>query len=231
MKMTEAESVNCAEVKRNSTAYLDGKLTPGDVARLKAHLDVCESCGSMIYQMQSARGRLLALDKPKAPVSLSTELRVLASRERAALIEIGSSRWARLRLRWRMRLEELMRPLTIPATGGLLSSVALFATLALSITHAPKAVGYEVPVVYEDSAAANLIPVDMRSSVVLTMSLDDKGRIQDYAVNDGAQSYSGDASRLSTSTIAMPRFPTVLAVAHPVTGDVRISLKPLLFRQ
>jgi putative zinc finger protein len=224
-------SMNCLGVKSNSTAYLDGKLRPSEVVRLRAHVAECRPCASMLEELYSIRSGMLLLEKPKLPALLSTRLRVLASRERSALIQSGVSRWTRLRLRWQARVDELMRPLTIPATGGLLSSLALFATLGFSIRQGTPGVTYEVPVAFEDTITANLVPMDMRSSVVLTMSLDDKGRIQDYAVSGGTHSYSADGSRLSASNIVFPQFPTVLAVARPITGDVRISLTPVLFRQ
>jgi hypothetical protein len=223
--------MNCFGVRRHCTGYLDGRLRRSEVARLKPHLDDCDSCASMLDQMLSIRSGMLSLGQPKPPGLLSIRLRVLASRERVALIQTGASQWARLRRRWKERIDELMRPLTIPATGGLLSSFALFATLALSIVHAPVGVAYEVPIAYADTISATLVPVDMKSSVVLTMSLDDKGRIQDYAVHGDNGSYTSGGGRLSTSSIALPQFPAVLTVARPITGDVRISLTPVLFRQ
>ena len=223
--------MTCFGVKRSSTAYLDGKLKPGDVARLKAHVERCNECTSMLDQFTLIRGGMARMESPQMPPLLGTKLRVLASRERSALLQMGASRWGRLLLRWKWRLDEFMRPLTIPATGGILSSIALFATLAVSLTHAPETAGYEVPIFHEDTIAANLVPVDMRSSVVLTMSLDDKGHIEDYAVREGAKSYSSDGLGMSFSNISMPQFPTVFALARPITGDVRISMTPIVFRQ
>jgi hypothetical protein len=133
--------------------------------------------------------------------------------------------------RWRFRLDEIMRPLTIPATGGLLSSVLLFGLLAFTIGTTTRAVSYEVPVMYVDHTDANLVPVELRSSVILTLSLDGNGRITDYAVHDGNASFVGDAARLQYNNISLPAFPSVLAVAQPVNGDVSILFKPIVFRQ
>ncbi len=124
-----------------------------------------------------------------------------------------------------------MRPLTIPATGGLLSSVILFGALAFTIESNTHNVSYEVPVMYADHAAANLVPMELRSSVILTISLDGKGRITDYAVRDASASFVGDASRLQDNNISLPSFPSVLALAQPITGDVSILFRPLVFRQ
>ena len=124
-----------------------------------------------------------------------------------------------------------MRPLTIPATGGLLSSVILFAALAFTISTSTRGVTYEVPVLYADRNEANLVPVQLRSSVVLTLSLDGNGRITDYAFRDASASYVGDPMRLQANNILLPDFPSVLVLEHPISRDISIEFTPLIFRQ
>jgi hypothetical protein len=133
--------------------------------------------------------------------------------------------------RWKFRLDECMRPVTIPATGGLLSSVVLFGALALTIGTTSQVVSYEVPVMYGEHIDANLVPLDLRNSIMLTLSLDDSGRITDYAVRDGASSFVGDATRLQGNTISVPAFPSVLALARPTNRDISISFIPIFFRR
>ena len=121
--------------------------------------------------------------------------------------------------------------LTIPVTGGVLSSLVLFSALALTIGETTRAVGYDVPVAYADSIDPNLVPIELRSSVVLSFSLDRSGRIRDYAVQDGSDTFVGDAALLQNRTIALPEFRTVLAVRRPVNRDISIYFIPLVFRQ
>jgi hypothetical protein len=173
------------------------------------------------------RSTLRDLGEPVAPAHLRTELLVIGSRVREAA---STSRMERLWNRWELRLNEIMRPLTIPATGGLLSSFILFAALAFTISASTRVAAYDVPVLYANTTDANLVPLELRSSVVLTLSLDDKGRIKDYAVNDGSDSFVGDTGRLQQNNIALPEFRTVLAMTQPVSRDISISFTPLLFR-
>jgi hypothetical protein len=194
---------------------------------MTAHLAECDSCAQAIDDLSAVRSTLRDLPAPVAPTRLRTNLLIMASIERKA---IRDSRLERLWNRWRFRINEWMRPLTIPATGGLLSSFILFAALAIMISTTTRAVGYEVPVTYADKIDANLVPVELRSSVVLTLSLDGKGRITDYAVRDDSGSFVGDPSRLQYNNIALPEFRTVLAMAQPVNRDISISVTPLLFR-
>ncbi len=178
------------------------------------------------------RSAARALPQAVAPASLTTDLRVIASRERQIARENHGSRWGAMWARWRFRLDEMIRPLTIPATGGVLSSFILFGALAFTIGTTTRNVSYEVPLVYADHAAANLVPLQLGSdAVILTITTDSNGRIRDYAVRDGDDSFTGDAARLQSNNIALPQFPNVLALAHPISGDIRISFTPLELRQ
>jgi hypothetical protein len=123
-----------------------------------------------------------------------------------------------------------MRPLTIPATGGLLSSLMLFGALAFTISTSTRGVTYEVPVLYADRVDPNLVPLQLRSAVVLNLSVDGTGRITDYAFRDESESFVGDAARLQYRNIALPEFPSVLALAQPTNRDISISFIPMVFR-
>jgi hypothetical protein len=174
--------------------------------------------------------KLRKLPQARPPAHLRTALRVLASHERQAVVETHGSRWERVWKAWKFRLNELMSPFTIPVTGGFVSSCFLFAMLGLMIGHTSRVVAYEVPVLYADRTDANLVPVELRSDVIVTFSLDGHGRITDYAVNDGSDSFVGDASQLQGRNIALPEFPSVLALAQPISSDISIRFTPLLFR-
>jgi hypothetical protein len=219
--------MTCWSVKRRSTDYVDGRLRGSERSRVAAHLAECDTCSQHTEDLASVRSTLRDLRVPVAPPPLRTALLIMASRERKL---VRDSPLARLWNRWKFRLNEMMRPLTIPATGGVLSSLVLFAALAITISTTTRAVTYEVPVIYADKVDPNLVPVELRSSVVLTLSLDDKGRITDYAVRDGSASFVGDPSRLQYNNIALPEFRTVLAMTQPVSRDISISFTPLVFR-
>lgn len=125
-----------------------------------------------------------------------------------------------------------MRPLTIPAAGGILSSFLLFAVLALAVGTTTRVASYEVPVFYGDHFDPVLVPLQLRSNVVLTLSVDPNGRIIDYVVHGSDRpSFAGDVDRLQYNNIRMPEFPSVLALARPISSDISIEFKPMVFRQ
>lgn len=223
--------MNCWSARRRMHDYLDSRLRAGERSRLEAHCNTCDSCSVAVEQFRLVRGGLRSLPEPAAPARLDTDLHVASSRARQEILATHGARWKAIWYRWKFRLNEFMRPLTIPATGGLISSLMLFGALAFTIGTTSQIVSYEVPVLYSDQVDANLVPVELRSSVMLTLSLDGSGRITDYSVRDGASSFTGDPSRLQTGNIALPAFPNVLAMAQPITGDVSILFRPIVFRQ
>jgi hypothetical protein len=191
----------------------------------------CRECAQQVQEIHDIRATLHQLRPVKAPSELRLRLQVEASRERKALMETNGSRFLRLWNSWAFRLDELMRPITIPATGGLFSSIVLFGALAFTIGTTTRGVTYEVPVMYAERGDANLVPVELQSSVVLTLSVNGNGRIIDYAVLDNAGSFSGDASKLQYNNISVPEIPNALRLAMPTSSDIRISFTPIIFRQ
>src|SRR4051812_16322058 len=219
----------CRIARRRKAEYVDGRMREQERKRLAAHLHDCDSCSLEFEQARSIRASLNGLPRPAAPDDLRTALMVLASQERQAVIEHSGSYLRRVLHDWRMRVDEFMRPLTIPATGGLLSSFILFGALALTISTTTRAVSYEVPLFYKDHFDANLVPMELRSSVVLTLSLDGAGRITDYSFQNQTASFIGDTTRLQAKNISLPDFPSV--VPQPISRDISIKFTPIVYRR
>jgi Putative zinc-finger len=222
--------MTCWSVKHRVTDYLDGRLRKSELARLEAHLADCRECVLQIQELRDVRTTLLGLREAKAPSNLRLRLQIGASRERKALVETNGSRLQALWNGWRVRVDEWRRPFTLPATGGLFSSLVLFGALAITISTSTRGVAYEVPVMYAERLEANLVPLELRSSVVLSMSLDGNGRITDYAVRDKSGSFAGNAARLQYNNISVPEIPNVLQLAHATSSDIRISFTPIIYR-
>ena len=223
--------MNCWIAKRRSTNFIDGRLRERERARIVKHLNECQSCANEFEQMRSVRSTLQRLCPVKSPAHLRAALQVAASRERQAIAEGAWSTVRRVWNRWLFRLDDSMRPITLPATGGLVSSILLFGALSVTIGTTTRVSDYEVPIMYADHWGANLVPLQLRSSVVLSMNLDGKGRITEYEVRDGSASFIGDTSQLQYNNIAVPDFPSVLAVAQPINRGISISFTPIVYRQ
>ncbi len=223
--------MTCWNVKRRSNDFVDGRLRRREHSKLEAHLRKCDECAVRVDEIRSVRRSLEKLSSPTVPASLRSKLLVLASKERQFLIESNGSRLLQFWNSWKFRLDQLMRSLTIPATGGVLSSVLLFGALAFTIGTTTRQVAYEIPILYTEHMDANLVPLQLRSSVVMTLSMDGRGHITDYAGHNSSASFAGSGTQLQYNNITMPEFPSVLAMAQPTIGDIRIYLRPIVFRQ
>ena len=222
--------MNCRSAKRGHNC-VDEIVRDGELSQFEAHQLECESCELQSSDLRAIRSALQMLPPASPPKDLRTRLRVTASQERRLLLEEDGSRLLRFCRRWKFRLNEMMRPFTIPATGGLASSFVLFSALAFTILSSTTGVAYEVPVLGAGGINANLVPVELRSAVVLSMSLDWNGRITNYVVRDGSGSFVGNPNRLESNNISLPEIPSVLAMAQPVSSDIRITLTPIVYRQ
>ena len=63
------EPISCQEVVELVTDYLDGAMSPADVARFDHHLSLCEGCVSYVEQIRmtiAAVGRIGEEDVPPA---------------------------------------------------------------------------------------------------------------------------------------------------------------------
>ena len=223
--------MKCSKAKRRSADFVDGRLRESEHAWVAAHLAVCSSCSMEVERLFASRGNLQSLPPAKVPDALRTRLRVSASRERNAIVEALGSPWKRALENWCFRLDQMMRPFTMPATGGVLSTLILFSALAFTIDEHPQGVNYDVPIAYADQMYANLVPVQLRSSVTLTLSLDGRGRITDYAVRHGSHGFIGNTTRLQYKSIMLPEFRSVLAAAQPTNRDISISFVPMVFQR
>jgi hypothetical protein len=222
--------MTCWSIERRVNDYVDGRLRGGELNRFESHLSECGECELRIDEVRSVRSSLRGLPATEMPADLRVRLRVRASQERLVLLETNGSRWLRIWNVWKFRLNEMMRPFTIPATGGFVSALALFGVFALTISTTTRVVAYDVPIAYTDHIDATLVPMDLQQLVVVTLSTDGNGRITDYAFREGSRSVIGDTALLQSNNISLPNIPSVMRIAQPISSDIRISFKPIVFR-
>lgn len=222
-------SINCHQVKRFSAGYIDGRLRSDERSSVKDHLTGCAACSSYFDQIILIRSTMSEMSPPAMPTQLQTRLQVIASRERAEVLKTRGSRIRAIWERWRFALREMMRPVALPATGGLLSSLLLFGVFVLTFGTTAAVSSYDIPLCGMGVSEANLVPIELRShSVTLNMSFDASGRLGDYNI----ASQGGNAGlQAHLAAITVPEFSTVFAVARPVSGDIQIQFVPLALRQ
>lgn len=120
--------MTCREVGRHLAGYLDGAMSAQRHAVVHTHLTGCSACRADL-EAYSRLARTLADAAPVAPpADLAIRIRVQASRAQAQRV---ASR--RLWVRVSVFFDNILRPLAVPATGGLLTAAFAFVFLVQSL--------------------------------------------------------------------------------------------------
>ncbi len=123
--------MNCNRVQNSLSEFLDGALPESEQVALRLHLQNCRECAGQCEDLHDLCFRLRDLPVLRSPRELATRLNVVASHEiarRQGNVDFysGIRKWW---LRARLSTRDLMKPLALPAAGGVLSSIVFFAML------------------------------------------------------------------------------------------------------
>lgn len=120
--------MNCYQARRRLAGYLDGGVGGGERARLSVHLDSCDSCRRDLNDYWLLVTRLANVERVAPPADLALRIRVEAS--------FGRSRWLPVTRLWSravMAFRNILEPLAVPAAGGIITALAVFALLVQNV--------------------------------------------------------------------------------------------------
>ena len=173
---------------------------------------------------------LRVLPPRQTPSDLSLKLRVLASRERKRRMihSTVADTWEHYLDRIRFHADNLMRPIAIPAVGGLAAALVIFSMVA---AHYPvqASTHNDVPTaLYTEAAFRNmgLIPIDTEE-VVVELTIDDEGRVLRCDLAEGNIPVQ-DAKRLRDQlerALLYAQFVPATSFGQPVVGKIRIAFR------
>jgi hypothetical protein len=217
--------MECGSVKERVSDYLDDAVSAEERRVLKRHLNGCRECSLESQRYSQLRLKLRSLPKRMPPADLTTRLRVVASKVR---MESFSSPWSRWRDRVELSLRNLMRPLALPAVGGLCSAVFLFSTLVPMFKSAflmsasgdiptmlstEPMLKYTAPVAFADRDA------------VVDLQLDDQGRIINFTIVGVPGQQSEKLRHSIENSLLFTEFWPATTFGRGVAGTIRISFR------
>lgn len=214
------------------SSYLDGRLSGQERREMALHLAGCRTCAAALEDHGQVRSALRGLAPRVPPKQLETRLRVLASRAaarqagRATFPRMMASAWERFRL----RADNLMRPLALPLAGGLVVAIALFGMLVPSFAIPPDDAKFDVPTVLSTEATLkSMAPIsfsDSDADVVVDLTVDEQGRMVDYSIVEGKARVATEAERRSLeNSLLFTLFNPATAFGQPMSGKVRVSIR------
>jgi hypothetical protein len=212
--------------ERNIEAYVYGDL--GLLSRwvMRLHLAYAPD----LYEEYEAReeaesiGALMRhLSEVQPPTGLPTRIKLAVSRESAP------RRWSR----WKLHLDNLMRPLAVPAAGGFLAAVTSFMILIGSVGMGPRMFAEDVPLSFFDKAFVAYPEMSMPSpfsiseETVVLAFIDGDGNVYDFRVisNDGRRTHPKLAAELA-SALVTTRFEPAMSFGRAVPGTLLITFRP-----
>lgn len=229
--------MSCDNVQELISLLLDRKLPDGERENVLAHTACCRTCGAHLESMQAMRGALRNLGQPAMPPALSAKLRVLASHEHARQFA-GRNISARVDhwyTRVRLAFDNMMRPLAVPFTGGILSAMVVFSLLVpnLSFPHnysdGPSTIDFTFPdgkvvgatdhTLGPNEPETRLEPVSaiiLPGEKAVDLVIDDTGQVRDYSV------IRGDLTPDMINVILLSRFTPATYSGQPTWGSIRV---------
>jgi len=164
------------------------------------------------------------------PAGLNTSLRVIASRERQRRIE-GQS-LSRVCARWlertRLTLQDMLRPLMLPATGGLFSAVVLFSMWLVPTYPLRTKMVVDIPTQLTTGVQVQRsVTAALSDSVLVDVDVDDQGHLLSYQIVSGADVVADPLMRRRMETaLWFTTFSPATSFGMPMAGKARVLLLP-----
>lgn len=222
--------MKCNKARERLGGYLDGAVRSSERVRLQQHLAICGDCRQELERYRKLS--LLLSRKPVAvpPAELSIRIQLAVAQERA-------SRDFRGRLRaWRehlgVRMENALKPLAVPATGGLFSAMLVFVFILQLIMP-----GVTVRAVQNDVPTSLIRPAELLSlseypialgsdqiveslalphGLLVDVTVDEQGQMIDYRILAGPDDPA--LRRQLDQLLLFSRFRPMMSFGRPTAG-------------
>jgi hypothetical protein len=212
------------------SAFLDGRVVESERRILEGHLGACPRCGQRRAELTALRSALRASRVRRVNPALALSLRVLASKEaarRRRLVEFGTQlRYWAAQLRFSM--DTLMKPVALPAAGGLAAAVVLFCAVMTNfrgIVSAPQP--GDVPTVLATEPWLKSALLDNApDEITIDVLVDEDGRAMDYNVVHAKNVPSpAQLRRLIGNSMLFTQFHPATSFGQPTSGWVRVRIR------
>jgi len=211
----------CVEIRGHFSDYLDGMCPPEVLRSIRFHLTYCASCQEELESWEGLGAELRALPRRRVSADLALRLRV----------EISQRLHRNLLARLWVHLENGLRPLLIPASGGVLAAVICF-FMFMGATVVPASNVPDVPLqLVTPPRVDQLAPIDFNTGekpVVLVTKIDAGGHALGYRLLSGPN--SPELTQRLDRLIYFSTFQPATMFGRPTGGQVVLSLRRITVR-
>jgi hypothetical protein len=218
--------LNCQFVRGALWDHAGGRLAGALNVKVSQHLLSCRECGRRRIEVNSLSVGLKHLPLRRPPAIVSTRLQVAASRDRAKrLMRLDlAARWKEFRQRARLTFDNLLKPLAVPAAGGILASFLCFGMIVNDL-HLDPTLGDDMPVGFFRAVTIDeLSPFCFNGRDVLVMlSIDRDGNVTDFMVPQDKP--SPDELREIGNLVLYSSFKPARAFGQPVSSKIYLLIQ------
>src|SRR5271166_3652252 len=226
--------MKCNKVRARLAGYLDDALAaaPGPEERreIGQHLDACETCREELQRYRKLSMLLSRMPRAVPPIDLAIRIKVAAAQAREN--EGWPRRWQRIKDRAEILLDNVFRPLTVPATGGLFSALIIFTFVLHMILPGitVKADPNDIPTGllrpaelislsdYPEAVVAEMQHpgVELQNDLSVDVTVDANGQMTTYDIISGSD--SPDVRHHLDQMLIFSRFRPLLSFGRPIAG-------------
>ena len=212
------------------SAFLDGRIVESERRALEEHMASCAECGARYAGYVNVQTALRAAPVRKVNRQLSISLRSLASREAAR---------RRRQVDFRTRVHDLterlafwanglMKPLALPAAGGLATAVVLFLAVMTGfqgIISAPQP--GDIPTILATEAQLKSTLLDTApDEISVEVLVDEQGRVIDYSLPRGLDlAARQELKRVLGNSLLFTQFQPATMFGQPTAGWVKVKFR------
>jgi len=211
----------CIEIRHHFSDYLDGLCDPQAMKSIRFHLNYCGSCRRELETWETMQADLCGMPRLQVPPELALRLRVEASQA------LHRNLVGRVRL-W---MGNVLQPVLLPASGGVLAAVVCFCLIMGSLV-VPRTQTPDVPLGSPTPPAVlELAPIDLTNGdapVVVVVPVDAGGRAMGYRVLSGES--SPEILHELDRVIYFSNFEPATWFGRPTHGQFVLSLRRITVR-
>jgi hypothetical protein len=226
--------MKCATVRPKLAGYIDDAITSSARANervyIRQHLEGCGTCREELERFRKLSALLSRVPRSLPPADLAVRIRVAAAQSIPS--QDLPSRLRTLRDHAAIVLENVFRPLTVPATGGFVTAILVFAVVLQLMVP-----GITVRAVQNDVPINILQPAELISlsdypgawapeqheselalphGLLLDVTVDAHGGMVGYQILSGPRSI--DLRHQLDQMLLFSRFRPMLSFGRPTTG-------------
>lgn len=226
--------MSCKTVRTRLAGYLDDALVdaPGPVERreIGQHLDQCENCREELQRYRRLSVLLSRMPRVVPPKDLAIRIKVAASQ--AQETQGWERRWQRIKDRAEILVDNVFRPLTVPATGGLFSAFIIFVfvlhmiapgiTVQADPNDIPTGLLQPAELIsltdYPEAVVAEMQhpDVELQNDLLVDVIVDANGQMTTYNIISGPDTQ--DVRRHLDQMLIFSRFRPMLSFGRPIPG-------------